>query len=249
MVDADGTDLRRLPLHGYRRRLGLVPQESHLFSGTVTENIAYGRPEATTDEVAAAAAAVGADAFIGALPDGYAAPVGERGGSLSAGERQLLALARARLVDPAVLLLDEATSSLDLTSEERMNRYRDAVDAANGVEELVQVASRIYREDRDSGHVAVISQMVAGSLARPELAKGVLERIEPWVDFCDRAIRKVIAGSPLEDALPVRELAYGLVSFYLGANLLTHLGGAPRTEALFERAEALAPTLASIIPR
>ena len=85
-------------------------------------------------------------------------------------------------------------AALDLTSEERMNRYREAVDAANGVEELVQVASRIYREDRDSGHVAVISQMVAGSLARPELAKGVLERIEPWVDFCDRATPSAMRG-------------------------------------------------------
>src|SRR5436190_5050483 len=140
-------------------------------------------------------------------------------------------------------------AALDLTSEERMTRYREALDTANGVEELVQVARQIYREDSDSGHVAVISQMVAGSLARPELAKGVLERIEPWVDFCDRAIRKSIARSPLEDALPIRELAYGLVSFYLGANLLTHLDGAARTEALFERAEALAPALAAIITR
>jgi hypothetical protein len=86
--------------------------------------------------------------------------------------------------------------------------------------------------------------MVAGSLARPELAKGVLERIEPWVDFCERAIRKVVAGTTLEDVLPVRELAYGLVSYYLGANLLTHLGGAEPTEALFERLEPLAAVLA-----
>jgi AcrR family transcriptional regulator len=140
-------------------------------------------------------------------------------------------------------------AALDLTSAERMARYREALDTANGVEELVQVASQIYREDSDSGHVAVISQMVAGSLARPELAKGVLERIEPWVDFCDHAIRKLIAGSPIEDAVPVRELAYGLVSYYLGANLLTHLHGATKTEALFARAETLAPALAAIISR
>ena len=138
-------------------------------------------------------------------------------------------------------------AALDLTGEERMARYREALDGANTVEELVQVARRIYREDSESGHVAVVSQMVAGSLARPDLAKGVLERIEPWVDFCEQAIRKVIAGSTLEDTLPTRELAYGLVSYYLGANLLTHLDGATRTEALFERAEALAPALASLL--
>jgi hypothetical protein len=90
--------------------------------------------------------------------------------------------------------------------------------------------------------------MVAGSIARPELAKGVLERMEPWVELCEEAIRKVLARSPLE-GLPVPELAYALVSFYLGTNLLTHLDGAPRTAALFERAEELAPMLASLLPR
>jgi AcrR family transcriptional regulator len=138
-------------------------------------------------------------------------------------------------------------AALDLTSEERMARYRQAVDGASTLEELMQVARRIYREDSESGHVAVISQLVAGSMARPELAKGVVERVEPWVDFCEHALRKAIAGSPVETVLPVRELAYGAVSFYLGANLLTHLGGAARTEALFEQVEALAPALATIL--
>jgi AcrR family transcriptional regulator len=138
-------------------------------------------------------------------------------------------------------------AALDLTSAERMTRYSEAIDGANTLEELMEVARRIYREDSESGHVAVISQMVAGSIARPELAKGVVERVEPWIDFCERAIRKAIAGSPVEAVLPVRELAYGAVAFYLGANLLTHLGGATRTEALFERAETLAPALAAIL--
>lgn len=134
-------------------------------------------------------------------------------------------------------------AALDLTSEERMARYRAALDSASTLEELIQAARMIYREDSESGHVAVVSQLVAGSLARPELAKGVLERTEPWVEFCEQAIRKAVAGSPLEEALPIRELAYGLVSYYLGANLLTHLGGAERTEALFARLEGLAPLL------
>jgi len=138
-------------------------------------------------------------------------------------------------------------AALDLTSEERMARYRDALDGAGTIEELIKVAKTIYREDSESGHVAVVSQLVAGSLARPELAKGVLERTEPWVEFCEHAIRKVVADSPLGEALPIQELAYGLVSYYLGANLLTHLGGAARTEALFERVEALAPALAPFL--
>jgi ATP-binding cassette subfamily B protein len=119
-VTADGADLRHLSLPAYRRHLGLVPQEAHLFSGTVRDNIAYGRPDATDAEVAEAARAVGADEFIAGLADGYDTMILERGRSLSSGQRQLLALARARLVDPAVLLLDEATSNLDLRSEARV---------------------------------------------------------------------------------------------------------------------------------
>jgi ATP-binding cassette subfamily B protein len=119
-VTADGTDLRHLSLPAYRRHLGLVPQEAHLFSGTVRDNIAYGRPDATDAEIEEAARAVGADEFIAGLPNGYATPILERGRSLSSGQRQLLALARARLVEPAVLLLDEATSNLDLRSEARV---------------------------------------------------------------------------------------------------------------------------------
>jgi ATP-binding cassette subfamily B protein len=119
-VTADGTDLRQLSLAGYRHRLGLVPPEAHLFSGTVRDNIAYARPDATDAEIEEAARAVGADEFIAGLPGGYDTPILERGRSLSSGQRQLLALARARLVDPAVLLLDEATSNLDLRSEARV---------------------------------------------------------------------------------------------------------------------------------
>ena len=134
-------------------------------------------------------------------------------------------------------------AALDLTSEERMLRYREALAGAATPEDLIEVAHRIYREDSESGHVAVVSQLVAGSLARPELAQGVLERMEPWVDFCEEAIGKLLGDTPLRETLPVRELAYGLVSYYLGANLLTHLGGAGRTEALFAQLQTIAPAL------
>ncbi|WP_329181447.1 ABC transporter ATP-binding protein [Streptomyces sp. NBC_01477] len=126
-VLVDGHDLRALDLAGFRARLGVVPQEAHLFSGTVRDAIAYGRPAAGDAEVEAAARAVGAHDMVAALPLGYLQPVGERGRNLSAGQRQLLALARAELVDPDVLLLDEATASLDLAAEGRVAAATEAL--------------------------------------------------------------------------------------------------------------------------
>lgn len=124
-ITADGTDLRSLGLTAYRHRLGVVPQEAYLFAGTVRDAIAYGRPEATDAEVEAAARAVGAHDMIATLEGGYLHEVAERGRNLSAGQRQLIALARAELVDPDILLLDEATASLDLASEALVNQATD----------------------------------------------------------------------------------------------------------------------------
>jgi ATP-binding cassette, subfamily B, bacterial len=119
-VEVDGHDLRAIDLHAFRLQLGYVPQEAFLFSGTIRDNIAYGRPEASDAKVEAAARAVGAHEFIARLSDGYHHELTERGRSLSSGQRQLIALARAELVDPALLLLDEATSNLDLVTEARV---------------------------------------------------------------------------------------------------------------------------------
>ncbi|WP_328918937.1 ABC transporter ATP-binding protein/permease [Streptomyces jietaisiensis] len=124
-VLADGTDVRALDLTSYRHRLGVVPQEAYLFPGTVRDAIAYGRPEATDAEVEAAARAVGAHEMIATLEGGYLHEVSERGRNLSAGQRQLIALARAELVDPDVLLLDEATAALDLATEAQVNQATD----------------------------------------------------------------------------------------------------------------------------
>lgn len=116
-VSLDGVELTRLASDDLHRAVVMVTQENYLFSGTVADNIRFGRPDATDDEVEAAARSIGAHEFIAELPQGYATPVSNRGGLLSAGQRQLVAFARAFLADPAVLILDEATSSLDVPSE------------------------------------------------------------------------------------------------------------------------------------
>ncbi|WP_329037463.1 ABC transporter ATP-binding protein/permease [Streptomyces sp. NBC_00178] len=157
-VTADGTDLRRLDRTAYRHRLGVVPQESYLFEGTVRDAIAYGLPEATDAQVEAAARAVGAHDMIATLEGGYLHGVAERGRNLSAGQRQLIALARAELVDPDILLLDEATASLDLASEAQVTL---ATDRLAGRRTTLVVAHRLTtaaRADRvvvmDRGRVA-----------------------------------------------------------------------------------------------
>ncbi|MEV7844567.1 ABC transporter ATP-binding protein [Streptomyces cyaneofuscatus] len=157
-VTADGTDLRRLDMTAYRHRLGVVPQEAYLFPGTVRDAIAYGLPDATDARVEAAARAVGAHDMIATLEDGYLHEVAERGRNLSAGQRQLIALARAELVDPDILLLDEATAALDLASEALVNQ---ATDRLTGRRTTLVVAHRLTtaaRADRvvvmDQGRVA-----------------------------------------------------------------------------------------------
>ena len=121
-ITVDGHDLRTVTQHSLRSQLGIVPQEGFLFGGTVAENIAFGRPAASREEIVHAARAVGVHAFVEELPDGYDTHLGERGTRLSLGQRQLVAFARALLADPRILILDEATSSVDIGTERRIER-------------------------------------------------------------------------------------------------------------------------------
>ncbi len=159
-VLADGVDLRSLDLNGYRRQLGYVPQEAFLFTGTIRDNIAYGRPEAGDEEVEASARAVGAHDLILGLPGGYDHVLSQRGRSLSAGQRQLIALARAELVNPAILLLDEATSNLDLATEARVSAAMQLVSQGRTTVVIAHRLQTARSSDRvvvlDSGRVVEV---------------------------------------------------------------------------------------------
>lgn len=168
-VLVDGVPVDQYDSSAYHRHLGIVPQEAYLFSGTLRDNIAFGRADATDAEVEAAARAVSAHDFIAALPNGYLTHVSERGRSLSSGQRQLIALARAHLVDPAILLLDEATSNLDLATEARVTaamrvaaRGRTTILIAHRLQ-TARLADRILVVDdgqvvEDGSHESLLAQ-------------------------------------------------------------------------------------------
>jgi ATP-binding cassette subfamily B protein len=157
-VLVDGLDVRTLDLHAFRRQLGYVPQEPFLFAGTIRTNIAYGRPDATDADVERAARQVGAHDLVAAMPQGYLTPVAEAGRSLSAGQRQLLCLARAVIVDPTILILDEATSNLDLASEAEVQRAMARAAAGRTTLLIAHRLQTARRADRivviDEGQVA-----------------------------------------------------------------------------------------------
>jgi ATP-binding cassette subfamily B protein len=150
----DGHDLRDVASRSLRRQMGIVPQEAYLFSGTIRDNLAFGRPDASPEEVEAAARAVGAGDFIDALPDRYETQVGERGIQLSAGQRQLVAFARALVADPRILVLDEATANVDIHTEgtieagmRRLLAGRTAIVIAHRLS-TIRTAGRIVVLDR-----------------------------------------------------------------------------------------------------
>jgi ATP-binding cassette subfamily B protein len=183
-VTLDGVDLRRLPVEVLRAAVVMVTQENYLFSGTVADNIAFGRPDASRAQIEEAAAVIGAHDFIGALPDGYDTDVRKRGGRLSAGQRQLVAFARAFLADPRVLILDEATSSLDIPSERLVQRAlqtlladRTAVIIAHRLS-TVEIADRVLViSDGRIVEDGAPSHLVSGSGAYHDLHQAWLDSL------------------------------------------------------------------------
>ncbi|HEY0955466.1 MAG TPA: ABC transporter ATP-binding protein [Roseateles sp.] len=147
-IRVDGVDLRRIKVSDYRRHIGLVLQEPFLFFGTIAENIAYGKPHATRDEIVAAARAAHAHEFILRLPHGYDSLVGERGQGLSGGERQRISIARALLIDPAILILDEATSAVDTETEKEIQRALDNLVKGRTTIAIAHRLSTLRKADR-----------------------------------------------------------------------------------------------------
>ncbi|MFM8461007.1 MAG: ABC transporter ATP-binding protein, partial [Polynucleobacter victoriensis] len=156
-ITVDGIDLRRFSVADYRRHIGLVLQEPFLFHGTIAENIAYGKPDATRAEVIAAARAAHAHEFILRLRHGYDSIVGERGQGLSGGERQRISIARALLIDPQILILDEATSSVDSTTEKEIQKALDNLVKGRTTIAIAHRLSTLRKADRlivlDKGEV------------------------------------------------------------------------------------------------
>jgi len=147
-IRVDGHDLRKVTLRSLRQQIGIVPQDTVLFAGTIRDNIAYGKPDATDEEIIAAARRANADEFIRALPDGYHTMVGERGAKLSGGQRQRIAIARALLRDPRILILDEATSNLDAESERLVQDALETLMANRTTIIIAHRLSTIQKADR-----------------------------------------------------------------------------------------------------
>ena len=184
----DGQDVRHARLADLRRHVGLVLQQPFLFPISVADNVAYGRPGATRDEVERAAVAASADGFIRSLPDGYDTVIGERGATLSVGQRQRLSIARAILLDPPLLVLDEPTSALDAQTE---STVVDALRAAGGTRTTVVIAHKLSTV-RAADRIAVLQ---GGTVIDVGTHEELLLRSSHYADLCRHQLRPLAPGS------------------------------------------------------
>nr|WP_233582873.1 ABC transporter ATP-binding protein [Candidimonas sp. SYP-B2681] len=200
-IRLDGVDIRSLPISEYRRNIGLVLQEPFLFFGTIAENIAYGMPQASHQEIVAAARAANAHEFILRLPHGYDSLVGERGQALSGGERQRISIARALLIDPPILILDEATSSVDTATEKEIQKALDNLVRGRTTISIAHRLSTLHQADRlvvlDRGEIVEVGKhddLIARNgpyfkLYQAQLAQEVVDSSdEDWDEDTDKGI-------------------------------------------------------------
>jgi len=209
-VTVDGVDVRDVTLDSLRSQIGMVLQETTLFTGTIRENIAYGRPEATMDEIVAAARAAEAHDFIMEFSEGYDTPVGERGVTLSGGQKQRIAIARALLLDPRILILDDSTSSVDVETEYRIQKALDKLMEGRTTFVIAQRISTVRNADiilvLQDGRIAARGrhdELMRDSALYAEIYSSQLQsECELMPELCEENI-EVLEGSPDLDS-PVR---------------------------------------------
>jgi ATP-binding cassette subfamily B protein len=192
-VTVDGYDLRDVTLESLREQIGIVLQETTLFAATIRENIAFGRPDASEEEIVAAAKAAQAHAFITAMPEGYDTPVGERGSTVSGGQKQRIAIARALLMDPRILILDDATSSVDSDTEAQIQAALDRLMEGRTSFVIAQRLSTVRRAD-------LILVMENGRIAARGRHEELLRTSGVYADIYHRQLRSPAAGQPAEAA-------------------------------------------------
>ena len=200
-IRVDGHDLRDVQARSLRAQLGIVPQEAFLFCGTILDNLAFGRPDATLDEVEDAARAVGAHDFIAALEHGYETEVGERGIQLSAGQRQLVAFTRALIADPRILVLDEATSNVDIHTETRIEEGLRRLLAGRTAVVIAHRLSTI----RGAGRIVVLEHgriRRAGHARRAARGRGRVLAPVPRLGRAGRGLRAARRGARADPARP-----------------------------------------------